>query len=317
MVPHARRLCTTLSKHLVAGHLAVSEQVATCLGNLSTHPAFRKEMVDGSKALLALLQVLPSVPPGEGESILLPNALAALHNCSLLPDAIGFITTEETALALLPRLAGPPALARRAAAVLAKCATRQPKVIDALVGHPSALPGLIKAIVSEGAAHDAADDAPRVVDITEAGAAEASAAADAAGGTLSEEEEEMVGSAVRILTACASRAEAAAAVCEHGGLPALVKLLGRADDGLRGNAALCIAECAKEARCLAVLAVQSVVPPLLDIAHNGKGQAQKNAAIALGRLAKNPRCLQAIRDNHGIEILARAMKGSFGNMGLG
>ena len=86
---------------------------------------------------------------------------------------------------------------------------------------------------------------------------------------------------------------------------------------MRGNAALCIAECAKEGRCLAVLAVQPVVPPLLDIAHNGKGQAQKNAAIALGRLAKNPRCLQAIRDNHGIDILARAMKGSFGNMGLG
>ena len=57
----------------------------------------------------------------------------------------------------------------------------------------------------------------------------------------------------------------------------------------------------------------------LSIAHNGSGGPQKNAAIALGRLAKNPRCLQAIRDNHGIEILARAMKGKLGNqpMGLG
>ncbi len=38
-------------------------------------------------------------------------------------------------------------------------------------------------------------------------------------------------------------------------------------------------------------------------------QAMKNAAIALARLAKNARCLEAIRDLHGIEILARAMKG--------
>ena len=39
----------------------------------------------------------------------------------------------------------------------------------------------------------------------------------------------------------------------------------------------------------------------------GSGQTQKNAAICLGRLAKNPHCLQAIRDNNGIEILARSM----------
>ena len=54
-----------------------------------------------------------------------------------------------------------------------------------------------------------------------------------------------------------------------------------------------------------MLAVQHVVPPLLAIAHEQGGGAQKNAAIALGRLAKNPHCLQAIRDNHGIEILGR------------
>ena len=46
--------------------------------------------------------------------------------------------------------------------------------------------------------------------------------------------------------------------------------------------------------------------PLLAVAHHGKGQAQRNAAIALGRLAKNAHCLQALRDNHGIEILARS-----------
>ena len=55
-----------------------------------------------------------------------------------------------------------------------------------------------------------------------------------------------------------------------------------------------------------MLAVQQpLVPTLLSIAHNGEGQTQKNAAIALGRLAKNAHCLQAIRDNHGIEILGR------------
>ena len=111
--------------------------------------------------------------------------------------------------------------------------------------------------------------------------------------------------------------EAATLICEKGGLPPLVKLLQRSDVHLQGNAALCIGECAKEERCLAVLAVQPVIAPLLSIAHNQKGQSCKNAAIALGRLAKNPRCLQAIRDNHGIEILARAMKGQMGNMAMG
>ena len=86
----------------------------------------------------------------------------------------------------------------------------------------------------------------------------------------------------------------------------LAKLVGRAPSETQGNAALCVAECAKEARCLAVLAAQpGLVQQLLGIAHNGSGQTQKNAAIALGRLAKNPHCLQAIRDNHGIEILGR------------
>ena len=152
---------------------------------------------------------------------------------------------------------------------------------------------------------------------------------------------------MRILTACAGRKEVATIICDGGGLPALVKLLARPDlslqvhvrtsptahaalvcprahtchaiapVSLQGNAALCIGECAKEERCLAVLAVQPVVPPLLAIAHHQKGQTAKNAAIALGRLAKNPRILQVIRDNHGIEILARAMKGQLGNMGQG
>lgn len=117
---------------------------------------------------------------------------------------------------------------------------------------------------------------------------------------------------------------------DTGVLPLLSTLLRAPDHAAsHGNAALCIAECATEPRCLAVrvsaaqshpsainmwplpqvLAVQPVVPPLLDLAHRGEGQTMKNAAIALGRLASNERCLHAIRENHGIEILARAMKG--------
>ena len=118
-----------------------------------------------------------------------------------------------------------------------------------------------------------------------------------------------MGSALRILTACAAHERGALALCDHGGLPALVKLLQRSDTGMQGNAALCLAECAKNDKCLAVIAVLPIVPPLLAIAHNGKDGPQKNAAIALGRLAKNAHLLEAIRDNHGIEILARAMKG--------
>ena len=111
------------------------------------------------------------------------------------------------------------------------------------------------------------------------------------------------------------RARALAAPSQAGALPALVGIVSaptgaksKADAATVGNASLCIAECAKEKRCLAVLAAhQFLVPALLAVAHEGKGQAQRNAAIALGRLAKNPHCLQSLRDNHGIEILARHM----------
>jgi hypothetical protein len=265
--------------------------------------------------LSALLQLLPTVKANVGQDVLLPNALAALHNCSLHADAMALIATEETARAVLPWLSGPPRLARRAAAVVAKCVVRVPTAVSLLI-EQGALPPLIAALVSEGAAHQAAEEAPRIVDVTDAVAAAADAGAEVEAEEAAAEEEEMVGSAVRILAACCPRPEAATMVCEGGGLPALAKLLHREDTGMQGNAALCIAECAKEERCLLVLAVQPVVPPLLAIAHNQKGQACKNAAIALGRLAKNTRCLQQIRDNHGIEILARAMKGQLGNMGM-
>ena len=332
LLPHAKPLCAVLARHVTSASVPLAEQAATALACLSSHAKFRKIICDG-RALPSLLQLLPTVPTGgAGEAVLLPNTLAALHNCTLDADAISMICTEETAKALVPRLIASGAgagrgggttsvsLARRAAAVVAKCAVRLPNVVTMIV-EGEALPALVRAVVHEGKAHDEAEDAPRIVDVTDevvgAGAAQAADDAAAEAEETAATEEEMVGSAVRILTACASRKEAAVSICEGGALPCLVKLLGRGDEMLRGNAALCIANCAQEERSLLVLAALPVVKPLLSIAHTGKGAAQKNAAIALGRLAKNPRCLQAIRDNHGIEILARAMKGSFGNMGLG
>lgn len=323
LVPHAKPLCAVLARHVNSSSVSLAEQAATALACLSSHTKFRNVICDG-KALTALLQLLPSVPAGgAGEAVLLPNALAALHNCTLHADSLGMICTEETAKALVPRLvtsgAGSVSLARRAAAVVAKCAVRLPNVVTMVV-EGKALPALVAAVVHEGKTHEEAEEAPRIVDVTDAASAAAEAEAEATAADAEEAaatEEEMVGSAVRILTACAQRKEGAVAICEGGALPCLVKLLKRSDEMLRGNAALCIANCAHEERSLAVLAVLPVVAPLLAIAHTAKGACQKNAAIALGRLAKNPRCLQSIRDNHGIEILARAMKGTMGNMGLG
>jgi len=89
-------------------------QAATALGNLSAHSKFRTLIIDGP-ALHGLLKCVSSLPKGgaqhdaaHSEQILLPNALAALHNCSLSADAIGFIATEEMADALIPRLEPPP-----------------------------------------------------------------------------------------------------------------------------------------------------------------------------------------------------------------
>jgi len=316
LLPHAKPICAALARHVVSSSVPLAEQAATALGLLSAHSKFRLAVIE-SRALPALQQLLTKVPAGQGaEERLLPNALAALHNCTLHADSVGLIANEETAKALLPRLAGPAAVARRAAAVVAKCAVRSQSVVTMLI-EGNHLPGLVQALVHEGATHAAAEEAPRIVDVTESTAAAEAEAEAAEAEEAAATEEEMVGSSVRILTACAKHKEGAVAVCEGSGLPALVKLLQRSDEMLKGNAALCIAECAKEERCLLILAALPCVPPLLAIAHTGKGATQKNAAIALGRLAKNPRCLQAIRDNHGIEILARAMKGTMGNMGLG
>ena len=202
-------------------------QAATALGNLSAHSKFRTLIIDGP-ALHGLLKCVSSLPKGgaqhdaaHSEQIMLPNALAALHNCSLSADAIGFIATEEMADALIPRLetalptapgavagGSPPVLARRAAGILAKCAARLPTaapgpnmhvlttapslphrcaarlptVVERLLGSP-VLVALVKALVEEGVSHEAISSAPRIVEI-------APGAADAA-----EEEEEQAESA--------------------------------------------------------------------------------------------------------------------------
>ena len=95
--PHAKPLCSALALHLVGGggeaarlaalrnpgspSFVLAEQSATLLGKLSTAAAFRAEML-GGHGVKNLLSLLGEVPTGAGEDTLLPNALAALHNCS-------------------------------------------------------------------------------------------------------------------------------------------------------------------------------------------------------------------------------------------
>ena len=307
-VAHAPQLCASLVR-LIGGGTGdrVVEQAVTAVGNLSTHGGFRKELVLKQAALPALIAVLSAKLGPAARAVAVPNALAALHNLALLPEAAEALATEKVAEVLLAHLAvaqaaagggGSAVVARRAMAVLAKAAARNAAVVSLILKRNAVRP------VADTLVRVAADAAP-------AAAPAAPAAAPAAPETSeevaeAEEGQDLLGACVRVLASCAADEAGARAVCDAGALPVLCTLLGRAgDSGLQGNAALCIGECAREPRCLAVLAVQHVVPPLLAIAHEQGGGAQKNAAIALGRLAKNPHCLQAIRDNHGIEILGR------------
>ena len=189
-------------------------QAATALGNLSAHSKFRPLMIDGP-ALRGLLKCVSSLPKkgaqhdaAPSEQILLPNALAALHNCSLSADAIGFIATEEMADALIPRLetalttasgavvgGSPPVLARRAAGILAKCAARLPTVVERLIGSP-VLVALVKALVDESVSHEAISNAPRIVEIAP-GAADAVEDEDEQAESAAAAAEEMVRSDLR------------------------------------------------------------------------------------------------------------------------
>lgn len=315
---------------------------ATAVGNLSTAAAYRAELVRAGAvpALLSLLRHAAAAREtaatradaalsgaalavtGALAEALLPNALAALANLSLVPEAMAAISTPEVGVLLTPWLVFPRAsrlLLRRVVAVLAKAANRCAQVVAGVISAPGAvvaLTGLVAAAV-EGPSPQAGR-----------GAAGAEGAAGAAAGGEGEEKGEededvavaeeledgggggLVGNVVRLLTACARDAAGPPALCDAGALPLLCALLrAPAHSSSHGNAALAVAECATDPRCLAVLAAQPIIEPLLDLAHRGEGQAMKNAAIALARLAKNARCLEAIRDLHGIEILARAMKG--------
>ena len=189
-------------------------QAATALGNLSAHSKFRPLMIDGP-ALRGLLKCVSSLSKrgaqhdaAPSEQILLPNALAALHNCSLSADAIGFIATEEMADALIPRLEtalttasgavvgdSPPVLARRAAGILAKCAARLPTVVERLIGSP-VLVALVKALVDESVSHEAISNAPRIVEIAP-GAADAVEDEDEQAESAAAAAEEMVRSDLR------------------------------------------------------------------------------------------------------------------------
>ena len=209
MVPHARRLCATLSKHLVAGHLAGRRAG----GDVPRQP------LDA-----------PGLPQGDGRR--LEGAARAAAGPAERPPRRGGVHPPPQRPRRPPQLLAPARRdrlhhhggdgaraacrgwrgcprsrgARRRSSPSARRAS--PRSSTRSSRHPSALPGLVKAIVSEGAAHDAdADDAPRVVDVTDDGRRRRPRRGGRRGGAadaLSEEEEEMVGSAVRILTACAS-----------------------------------------------------------------------------------------------------------------
>ena len=322
---HREEYCVGLVAMLSEDSVDSQVQAATAVGALSTMSAYRAELVSRGvvSGLLHMLDRACNADAASGAvEVMLPNALAGLHNCSLVGGAIEQIASVKTASALLPLVVGPAdggaapsrLLTRRAASVLSKCATANETIVAMLLEN-AAVPPMCRMLVSE-------------VDRRGKAGAEKAGAADKAGAagptdddaeTNWEEVEEnegggLLGALLRALTACARREEGANAMCEAGGLPSLVTLVSQstdersttADSQTIGNAALAIAECAREKRCLAVLAALNPVPPLLAIAHRGKGQPQKNAAIALGRLAKNAHCLQALRDNHGIEILARS-----------
>ena len=140
----------------------------------------------------------------------------------------------------------------------------------------------------------------------------AAEAAAAAAGDDEEDEQELAEEKESPLSAVARRGvraepRGARDLCEAGALPVLAPHRARRQQRA-GQRRACVADSARDEKALAILgALPALVPKLLAIAHNGSGQAQKNSAIALGRLAKNPHCLKAIRDNNGIEILARSM----------
>ena len=109
---------------------------------------------------MALRRCVLTTPAGAAASApaLLPNALAALHNCSLLAAAAERASSQDLAEAVLPLLetsaAGAgraPVLYRRAAAVLAKCAARHAAVVERLLRSP-VLPTLVATLVAEGKA---------------------------------------------------------------------------------------------------------------------------------------------------------------------
>jgi hypothetical protein len=260
---------------------------------------------------------------------LLPNTLAALNNLSLLPEGMSAISAQEMGPMLVPWLVEESIsrlLRRRALAVLAKGANRSVAIVAHVLSDGLAVAALTRLIEAElgrgaepaganaGAGTGAGGEDTVTAPVVAAGGGGASEGV-AGDETEAEALEDggrggMLGNCVRLLTACARDAAGPPALCDAGTLPLLVTVLRTPiHASSHGNAALAVAECATEPRCLAVLAVQPVVPPLLDMANRAQGQAMKNAAIALARLAKNEHCLSAIREAHGIEILARAMKG--------
>jgi len=307
--PHAKPLAIALVELLSSTSVDVQASAVTAIGNLSAGKAFRKHLVTAGVAP-KMLGVIRQA--GVHAEVLLPNALAALHNCSLIAEVMEAVTTDCVASLLLPYVTAKcnfkPSrlLVRRAAAILAKGAARNRAITTMMLSDNGGALRSVAQIFEAEVVHlrSGVQHEEDVVDPTceEEDELENYDNEEAEGGGL-------LDSSLRLLTACSREESGARVICDAGSLPFLVQLLNSpiAKTNLHGNSALCIADCAKEPRCLAVLAVQPVVPALLDLAHHKTGQVQKKFSVALARLAKNPHCLQAIRDNHGIEILARSM----------
>ena len=73
-------------------------------------PLSRSHSLHGEQALVRLVE---TTSVSSGTDVLIPNALACMHNCSLLPEALATLTTVPMAKALVPRVNGSSSLSRR------------------------------------------------------------------------------------------------------------------------------------------------------------------------------------------------------------
>jgi len=286
------------------------------LHNVALLDGALEEMASAATAaqLLPLLEGdAPPPPPSSSPGAASANTFAAsVHR----PGTVSVARRAASVLAKVVVVCRPAVELLLERGAVPRIAAMLKREAEALHGEGAGKPGGAAAVDDEEPVIEEVDaDGETASDKAKRAAAEAAAAAgdededeDEDEQELTAEKESLLNALVRLAAACAQEPRGARDLCEAGVLPVLALLIGRADSNVQGNAALCVADSARDEKALAILgALPALVPKLLAIAHNGSGQAQKNSAIALGRLAKNPHCLKAIRDNNGIEILARQM----------